>query len=427
MSKKIWSKWVDSIFKKEYPYKAFGIFALITYPAYYILWIFSDQSRYESIWFRIIVCLLSIPLIFEDKWPSKLRIYINFYWYGVVMFSLPFMFTYILFKNNFSYNVVLDVFTIVLLTVLLLDFVPLIIVTTLGVFLGWLLFISIDVQAVKSGINYFPVLRSYLFTIFFGAIFAHRKDIVYKEKLQTMKALGATLAHELRTPLGAIKSGIAGFKNYLPELMNGYLLAKKNKLLVTKMRKDHLEILPSILESIDNEANHASNIIEILLTNIKHAEIQKENFQNFSITECVNYALDHYAFISNQRNKISWNSKDMDFIFYGDKLLIVHILYNLLKNALYFIEKAKKGNIEIWLKKNIKYNELRFKDTGLGISRSDLSYIFDKFFTKNTHRGSGIGLSFCKMVMESINGKISCHSVEGEYTEFVLFFPKMEK
>jgi len=51
-----------------------------------------------------------------------------------------------------------------------------------------------------------------------------------------------------------------------------------------------------------------------------------------------------------------------------------------------------------------------------------LPKIFDRFFS-STHHGSGIGLAFCKLVMQAYGGNITCQSQQGEFTEFVLSFP----
>jgi len=100
-----------------------------------------------------------------------------------------------------------------------------------------------------------------------------------------------------------------------------------------------------------------------------------------------------------------------------------HVLFNLLKNALYYIEAANKGEIYIRAEKTPDANILHFKDTGKGMASSMMPYVFERFYSKTQH-GTGIGLAFCKSVIESFGGKISCESVEGEHTTFILEFPK---
>ena len=101
--------------------------------------------------------------------------------------------------------------------------------------------------------------------------------------------------------------------------------------------------------------------------------------------------------------------------------MIVHILFNLMKNALYYIRAAGKGKIYISIKK--KRKELVFEDTGQGISPKILPKIFNYFFSK-TRSHAGIGLSFCKLAIRTIGGEIVCHSAEGKYTRFILTFPE---
>ena len=69
-------------------------------------------------------------------------------------------------------------------------------------------------------------------------------------------------------------------------------------------------------------------------------------------------------------------------------------------------------------------NKVFFKDTGKGISAEILPRIFDRFFSKTLH-GAGVGLTFCRMVTQSLGGKITCSSIENEYTLFTLFFPNI--
>jgi two-component system CAI-1 autoinducer sensor kinase/phosphatase CqsS len=110
-------------------------------------------------------------------------------------------------------------------------------------------------------------------------------------------------------------------------------------------------------------------------------------------------------------------------------VLLVHVLFNLLKNALYHVAEAGKGEIFVWTEPNaVGENRLYFMDTGTGIHPSVLPRIFDRFYSSMSRgRGSGIGLSFCRMVMDGFGGSIECESVHGEFTRFILSFPKDER
>jgi len=67
------------------------------------------------------------------------------------------------------------------------------------------------------------------------------------------------------------------------------------------------------------------------------------------------------------------------------------------------------------------------EDTGTGILPQNLKRIFERFYTTTeSGHGSGIGLSFCKMVMDGLGGSITCESEFGVYTRFTLLFPRTE-
>jgi signal transduction histidine kinase len=115
---------------------------------------------------------------------------------------------------------------------------------------------------------------------------------------------------------------------------------------------------------------------------------------------------------------------ERDFEYIGDPILTNHILFNLVKNALRAIANAGRGTITITLKPDVKYNRLTFRDTAAGIAKEFLPKMFKLFESQSTAQGgTGIGLAFCKLIMQSYGGDIVCDSVEGEYTEFTLTFP----
>jgi len=102
----------------------------------------------------------------------------------------------------------------------------------------------------------------------------------------------------------------------------------------------------------------------------------------------------------------------------------VHILFNLIKNAVYYAQSNPRGAVKVFTGFYRGRPAIVVTDTGRGIPDAIRSKIFDRFFTTTeAGQGAGIGLSFCKMVMEGIGGEIVCDSREGEYTTFRLLFP----
>lgn len=246
-------------------------------------------------------------------------------------------------------------------------------------------------------------------------------------KVDGMALVGASIAHELRSPLAGIKSALFGLGNWLPKMIQAYQLAIENHLLEPEMNLQDMAEFNEVVNNIDKKVDQCNSVIDMLLTNLGQNQINFDDFEPCSIQQCIQQALEKYTFTAGQASFIQVDISH-DFSFHGKEMLVIHILFNLLKNSLYFIQKAKKGRIQIRTEiGEDEYNRLFFKDTGQGIPEEILPKIFDQFFTKDTHHGTGIGLAFIKMAMLTLKGDITCHSQFGEYTEFVLRFPKITR
>ena len=240
-------------------------------------------------------------------------------------------------------------------------------------------------------------------------------------KIKAMQSIGASIAHELRTPLRSMISGVSGIEKFLPILLENYDAARNANIPGRVIRPHQIELLRKVLVNLKTEGAAANTIIDMLLMKIKGSITDTTEVKKLSINECLSEALQRYAFQGAERELVVCDTSN-DFQFVGDNLLVVHILFNLLKNALYYIASVQKGQIYIHFEKDKNENRLYFKDTGKGISKEALPRIFNRFYTR-TEGGAGIGLSFCKMAMEWMGGDITCHSIEGEYAEFILHFP----
>lgn len=66
------------------------------------------------------------------------------------------------------------------------------------------------------------------------------------------------------------------------------------------------------------------------------------------------------------------------------------------------------------------------RDNGIGIEDALIEQIFADFYSSGKHDGFGLGLPFCRKVMESFSGKIGCQSELNNWTEFTLYFPRYD-
>ncbi len=405
-------------------YTTFGILGLIIYPLFYYMSQHFALTYDSNFYLRVVATVLCIPLAASQYWPRRFRRWLPTYWYITLLYCLAFFFTILILENRTSNPAwVVSMPFLLLWLMLLVDAVSFIILFTIGTILGLL----VSYQLMPTGISqsdYFVLISQYAIFLAATMYLSYRKtkSKEVQDKTLAIKPVAAGIAHEIRTPLASISAGASGVKQYLSILLDAYQQAKQQGLPVGMIREIHSKQLTDTLDKIIRETYYANTIIDMMLMQVNHASINPGTFRHYSINECVTEALDRYPFIADTRDKLIIYNETHDFIFNGDKLLFIHIIFNLLKNAIYFTAEANKGKIYLSVETSNKYNSLHFKDTGTGIPEAHLNQIFKDFYT-TTPNGSGIGLAFCRNVMDSMGGKITCDSVYGEYTEFILHFP----
>ena len=118
---------------------------------------------------------------------------------------------------------------------------------------------------------------------------------------------------------------------------------------------------------------------------------------------------------------------------YGNPDMLSKAIINLLDNAVYAVvkkaQKVQRFVPEVSLAVTIAEVEYIFKirDNGVGIEEKNLSKIFDPFFTtKPTGEAAGVGLYLSREIIQNHGGDISVVSVQGEYTEVTVTFPKVK-
>jgi PAS domain S-box-containing protein len=253
------------------------------------------------------------------------------------------------------------------------------------------------------------------------------KKAIMDEKMQVMKTLAATMAHESRTPLATINAQSGFVKAILPTLLSAYEHAVATGH-VQPLSTPQVEALRELPSEMNRATINANTFINMLLAKVNF-DGGNDNSRPLtllsakdSLIEAIRlYPLDE---LSTAMIKTDYSGS---FEFMGDDILFRHVIFNLLKNAIFYVRsKAEGGEIQIWIEQQADWNIIHFKDTGLGISSEVLPHIFNSFYTR-THHGTGVGLAFCKMIMEGFGGTISCQSVEGQYTHFILSFPKIKQ
>jgi signal transduction histidine kinase len=407
-------------------FMAVGGLAVVGFPLYYLVWNNWFPQPYENLPLRLFGSILFVPMMLVKYWPRRLLRFLAIYWYLSILFALPFFFTFIFFRNNGSVVWSMSLLVAVFLLTLFVDWLNLAVMFVLGSALAWLAcYFMVDAFNFPS--VYFENLPIYLFAAIAGSVVNFSTERVQQEKLGTMLAAASNIAHELRTPLLGINGAAIGLNRYLPALLESYRIARDRGLPVPTIRAAHFSNMSELIQRIEREVGYSNTIIDMLLVNSKHPSLPGETLNTCSMVECVGGAIARYPFSGTKdKQLIVWDDR-FDFRFIGSDILMTHVLFNLLKNAFRAIAKARKGEIKIWLVNGEKGNELHFLDTGMGIPANVLPRIFQRFYSwsrdSNVEQGTGVGLAFCKTVIEGFGGQIHCNSVMDKYTEFVMVFP----
>lgn len=401
----------------------FAILAIVTFPLYYYVWEFVFPQHYESLALRLIGSTLFVPMLFSRHWPEWMKRLLPYYWYVALLYSLPFFFTYMLLRNNGADVWIGSALVAVFVMILLLDWVTLIAQFVLGSSLAYLAF-TLTSDASLPQFARWDYIAIASFAVIAGAVTNYDAERIRIEQERAMLATAGSIAHELRTPLLGIRAGATGLGNYLPTLVESYRLAQAHGLPVGAIRTAHLDQLAGVAERIDAEARQSNAIIEMLLVNARSTDSAAQALQTCSISACVEAALRRYPFSDAERALVSLQ-KGGEFEFRGIELLTVHVLFNLIKNALRHVAQAKKGEITMRVETSPRHR-LIVRDSGGGIAPDVLPHIFERFYTADGNGGvlgTGIGLAFCRDVMTSFGGSIDCISVHGEFSQFELTFP----
>ncbi len=407
---------------------AFGLIAVFAHPAFWFWWTYIYPNPYENISLRIIGALSCIALLFFTFYEEKYKNFLKFYWLFIVIYNLPFFFTVNLIKNG-----LIDVWLmeeIVMIFVVIL-FIPNIFIAIFSFVVG--IGFAIIFCKLTGSINIYPIDTfgshsiQYALAFVAGYIFNFSNIIGIRaqERAKSLESLGGSIAHEMRNPLGSIHQSTYILIKKLHEISQS---RENNRIFVSKEEITELE---ELIKIIDHSSIRGNMVIDMILSNIKSKEIDKSTFKIYKISEAVDIAIKEFAFAgSAEKNKVSSNI-DHDFYFKGNKNMLIFVLFNLLKNALYYLKTHPKSKITISTKKedlsDKKFNYLYFRDTGPGIPKDKLESIFESFMTSGKAEGTGLGLPFCRRVISAFGGSIICNSKLGEYTEFVISFPKLDK
>jgi len=215
-----------------------------------------------------------------------------------------------------------------------------------------------------------------------------------------MGKLSATLAHEIRNPLSALKLNL----NYL------------------KMSEEEFD--PEVIECLNSCVEAADRIQDLIENTLEFSRTPTKDEKEISINEISIQAVDILTGTAKKKNIgiISELSETIPMVLIN-KNKILQVFINLITNAIDASDKNSMITLRSYLnsKKDVIFE---IEDKGVGISEEAKEKIFTDFYT-NKRNGTGLGLSVCKKLLEESKCEISFESEENNGTKFRILFPKI--
>jgi len=388
---------------------------------------------FDTIWLRLFVASSLVPFLFRQSWPASLANYGYFLSTTTAGILFPLCFGTILLVNAAladgtdinSFATTEYILSLFFLVQVLFHIRLVLVVWTISttlVVLGVLLIP--DANRASVWVHCLYTLPFFLTVLLVGGIINRNLFNFQREKEQAVWNVANAIAHQLRTPLATIRNLSTGSRKYLPALTEAYNSAVVQGLVDQPLPNRKVEALGDTLDSIIDEVRHSGALIDILIANSKPFEYLERPKNEIHVGAIIRQAVEDYPYNNpHERGLVDWDASN-DFTIHALENMVLHVMFNLIGNAVEFSQKRPKGNVKIWLENSKGWNKIIVRDSGIGIPKKYLHLVFDPFFSRNSQNGTGIGLSFCKSVMEGVGGKIECDSVEGEYCQFTLFFPR---
>ncbi|WP_432775868.1 ATP-binding protein [Brevibacillus gelatini] len=216
----------------------------------------------------------------------------------------------------------------------------------------------------------------------------------------------ADASHELRTPLTAIMVNLERLFRHPDHTIE----QESEKIMIGMQEAKRLSKLVADLLTL---ARSDSNELQIMRKKIRLDEVVQKCTQVFSQLAIV--------------KEISLETaieEPLEIV--GDEERLHQLMVILLDNALKYTNKG--GTIFVSCKKEGNRVAILVKDSGIGISKENIPFLFDRFYRVDKMRsrateGTGLGLSIAKWIVDAHHGKITVSSEEGKGTSFLVTLP----
>lgn len=260
-------------------------------------------------------------------------------------------------------------------------------------------------------------------------------QMVAQEKLASLGALTAGIAHEIKNPLNFVNN-FSELSVELVDELNEELDAQKEQL-DPAFLEDITEIIDTLkgnITKIEHHGKRADKIVANMLQQSRNGDTEwTEVNLNGLVAEAINLAYHGMRAKQSDFNLTFDNDYDDSVgIIKGSAQDLNRVFLNIASNACYAIyqrQLSEGDNFKPLLKVRTRQQgntvQVTIRDNGSGMSPEVTAKVFDQFFTtKPTGEGTGLGLSLShSIVVQQHKGTMNVASEEGVYTDFIVTLP----
>lgn len=225
-------------------------------------------------------------------------------------------------------------------------------------------------------------------------------QLLYNSKLASIGEMASSIAHEINNPIGILEGQIRRLEFFLDKG------DKEKQLELTEKMKQNTERVIKIIKGL-RQLSKTSEKEEVRTLNLK---IFLDDFQEYNHVKTIDSSVE-----------ITYPEVDEKIFIMGKETALAQILTNLVNNSLDAV-----GSVEgSWVKIEFENQSdgkacLRVMDSGNGIDESNVTKLFNPFYTTKSHeKGTGVGLNICKKLSQEIGGDLRYDLHEG-YTSFLI-------
>jgi len=392
--------------------RTIGVLGAITYALFYFLrFTRPNASLAADLPERVLAVVLFALLGLRDWWPARLKRYYIPFSYFVLLYSLPCFTVLVALERGGGVANISNAFIVLCFLVLLTDWRNTIVMLLAGTGIATLVYVLITPHP-HVPMDLVAQLPAFALIVIGGQLFKSNTDKIDGErKLRATQALAGSIAHEMRHPLAQLKHSLESMEELLPPPGAG---------------REHARIAPQEVQALyrhlargEQAVQRGLQVISMTLDEVSARPIDASTFRYLSAAEVVQQAVEEYSYDPEEaRDCVSVQVME-DFTFKGDETAYLFVLFNLIKNALYYVAAYPRTRVTI----TVGEQQVKVRDTGPGIAREALSGLFEPFRSVAKSGGTGLGLAYCQRVMRAFGGSIACDSVPGEFTEFTMCFP----